>query len=307
MKSSKKIKFIGLAFFLCVAQTGLAEQITIVEKIDNGLFSPQNPPSVRYQDSDISILPIYSDKQIYLEIVKKGFAAISVALPPELAQLTEVRPAYANRIVAIGLANSTVSVITVIDKREGVVIDSFWGYKPVISPDGRWIAFQEFFPAHFSDVIESSFRIYDISIGAKENRHGKHLISEKQFVGTVVYPLSSTAAEMKSGNSNRSIDHVLHSTFHWWPNSKQYTFAINEGKALNLLVVKLQVHGEGWDTFLYNLNSDGAACENTCELSRIKSLVLENDNIDLVVFPGNLGAKDLRLKLSTGQFKQINR
>jgi hypothetical protein len=162
--------------------------------------------------------------------------------------------------------------------------------------------------AHFSEVIETDFRVYDASLGAQGNRPGQTDISgETRLVGTVVYPLPSSAQKAGSIASNTSIGLWLAGTFFWWPQSNQYIFQIDKGKALNLVLVKLKKNGRGWEVFLYDLNKDGLVCETTCEASRVTSLALVgNDAVDVRVFPGQLGAKDLSFRIPLDRFKQIN-
>jgi len=307
MKICRVITFMVVALFLYASQAGASDQNIIQEKVGNGSFNPKNPPPVSYRDSDLEVLPAYNGNQISLQIESRTSPAVLVALPGEMAQLSEVRPVYGNRIVAIGLANSAISVVTIIDRKKGEVIDTFWCYKPSISPDGRWIAFQEFFPAHFTEIVETKFRVYAISLGAKGNRPGITDISnETQLVGTVVYPLPSLGQE--ADTSDTSIDHVVGGTFFWWPQSEQFIFQIDEGKSLNLVLVKLRKNGKEWDTLLYDLNKDGSVCETTCELSRVTSFALsENAAVDVKVSPGQLGAKDLNFSIALDEFKRINR
>lgn len=289
---------IALAFLLCVSIVLAGEQGIIQEKADDKSFAPTNPPPVSYRDRDFSLLPQYAGEQIFLQIVGQTSAPILVELPHIMAQLSEVRPVYGGRIAVTGLGNSAVSVVAIIDQKKGTVIDTFWCYKPAISPDGRWIVFQKFFPPHFAEIIDTDFRVYDVSLDARGNRYGMEHMSEIE-VGTVVYPLSAP----ETGDF-KSIDYVMAYNFVWWPQSNQYIFA-DEGKIFNLVLVKLRKNGKGWDTFIYDLNKDGAICEIECELSRVTSFTLGKDAVDVKVFPGQLGAKDLIFRITLDRFKQV--
>lgn len=300
MKMPQLIAIMGLLLFLCVSRSMAGEQAVIQEKSDNSYFTPANPPPVSYQDNRLSISPIYNGEEISLRIAGRSSTPLLVTLPHLIAQLSEVRPVYRNRIAVTGLADSAVSVVAIIDQKKGNVIDTFWCYKPAISPDGRWIAFQKFFPPHFAEVIDTDFRVYDLSLDAKGNRHGTDHMSEIE-VGTVVYPFSAP----ETGDS-KSIDYIIAYKFVWWQQSDQYIFA-DEGKVFDLVLVKLRKIGKGWDTFIYDLNKDGAVCEIECETSRVTSFTPWNDVVEVKVFPSELGAKDLSFQVHLDQFKQISK
>lgn len=295
-------KMVACLFFtvlLCpvyVSQSQSSDEIVIQEKVALGSFTPNNPPMVGYQDNNLKLSTIYTENQILLQIESPISAPLLVTLPDEMAQVTNLKPIYGDQIAAMGLVNSTVSEIAIINWKKRKIVDTFYGYKPTISPDGRWIAFQEFFPPHFNDDIHSSYRVYDTSLDAKGNRHGLPDISNAQLVGIIVYPLQA----------NVQIDHVMAGNFFWGTQSNQFIFVTDEGKAVHLVLAKVKEDGKAWETLLYDLNHDGSACSTTCNLAKVTSLTMENGVVAVQVFPGESGTKGLKYNVPIDLFKPIN-
>lgn len=314
MNIYKIFSLFGFIFLCLIAQADPNDQIVIQEKIGRGSFTPEIPSSVNYQDSNLILEPIYTTDQISVLIKDrestsqlKRLPDHQVTLPDEMAQLNEVRPIYGNKIVAIGLANSTVSVITIIDRKTGVIIDTFYGYRPTISPNGHWIAFQEFFPPHSDEDIKSCYRVYDVSRNASRNRHGQADVSDTQWVGTSVYPSRPRSQQVECGATSKDREFMMSSyTFLWGERSDQFIFAVSEGIALNLVLVKLTESSKQWQTFIYDVNKDKNICSATsCDLARVTFLGLGEDAVMMQVFPGELGEKPLNLSIPIDEFVLI--
>jgi len=96
------------------------------------------------------------------------------------------------------------------------------------------------------------------------------------------------------------------STFVWGEHSDQFIFAVTEGKALNLVLVKLTEDSKQWQTFIYDLNKDKNVCSaETCDLARVTSFELAGAAVIAQVFPGKLGEKPLNLSIPIDEFALI--
>lgn len=314
MNIYKIFSLFGFIFLYFIAQANANDQIVIQEKIGRGSFTPEIPPFVNYQDNELILEPIYTTDQITVLIKDrestsqiKQLPDRQVKLPDEMAQLSEIRPIYGNKVVAIGLANSAVSVIAIIDRKTGVIIDTFYGYKPTISPNGYWIAFQEFFPSHSEEDIRSCYRIYDVSHNASRNRHAQADVSDPQWVGFSIYPLRTRSQQIECGATNKDGEFLMASdTFVWGEKSDQFIFSTSNGNALNLVLVKLSGRSKQWQTFIYDLNKDKHTCLATsCDSAKVTSLELEEDIAIMQVFSGTLGEKPSNLSIPIKNFIPI--
>jgi hypothetical protein len=293
--------------FLCVVAIQLEanDQIVFQEKVGTGLFTPETPPIVSYRDSNLILEPVYNANHISVLIKNlqdtkrtKKISEYQVSLPDTMEQLNELKPVYGNKVVAIGLANSTVPVISIIDRNNGLVIDTFYGYKPTISPNGRLIAFQEFFPPHGDENIKSCYRVYDVSHSAAQNRNSQTDVYDPQLVGTSVYPLIIRNQQIECGIASENGEFMMASnTFIWSDESDQFLFAVNEVSTLNIVLVKLNKNNKKWQTFTYNLNKDKNICSATCESPRVTSLELKDRAIIAQVFNGQLGEKPITFSI----------
>lgn len=311
-----KVKILGIlgVIFICSSTQAdnLNNQGVIQEKVGSGSFVPQDQSPVSYQDSNLAIRSIHPiGHEISIQIQElasqsKGLLSYQVTLPDQVAQLNEVRPIYGDKIVSIGLVNSAVSMVNIIDRNTETIVDSFYAYKPAVSPNGRWIAFQEFFPPHGDENIRSCYRVYDSSLNAIQNRQNLVGVSDLQVVGFSIYPVRPRSQEVECGATIKDGEFMMSTdTFFWGEQSDQFFFAISEKDALNLVLVKLDKNPK-WKTFIYNLNKDKNFCASTdCSTAKVTSLKLKNNVVDTQVFPGDLGKESSSISVPTDEFSLL--
>ena len=292
--------------FTSLAEADNATTIIVQEKVANGIFTPNAPPDVSYQDEKIKLISTYNvDGSITINaedlVLRKKF---NVRLPDELAQLNELRPIGDEKIVAVGLLNSVVSIITIIDHKTRMIVDKFYGYSPEISPDGHWIAFQEFFPPHGYNDISSCYRVYNSSATAIENRVGHNDIFDPQVVGTSIYPVRFNSQLAECGVTNDEGEFIrISDSFTWGRSSDYFLFAVGEANMLNIILVKLDRKNNNWETFVYDLNKDKNICsQSECNLARVKSLNLKNGLVKFKILPTNKGEKPIDMLISIDKF-----
>jgi len=113
----------------------------------------------------------------------------TVTLPVEFNQFTSARLYRPDRLVISGMVNGDVWEVVIVDPEKGSVVDHFVCYSPAISPDGRYVAFVKFFPAHGVDSVEDHEMLYDVALSPEQNRPPRiahHLYL--YLAGKVVFP-----------------------------------------------------------------------------------------------------------------------
>src|SRR5262249_43087598 len=129
-------------------------------------------PAVQVQHSGLAVTVVGKPGALALKLVGTGTAAPerSVPLPETVAQGSSLSWYGDDRLAVLGMANSSISAVVVVDGRQAKLADYFLGIAPVVSPDGRYIAFVKFYPSHGIEGIEDRVRLYDLAQSALRNR-----------------------------------------------------------------------------------------------------------------------------------------
>lgn len=152
---------------------------------------------------------------------------------------------HGNRLVVQSWTHPSLSAqIDIFDIQTGERVDSFWGWSPSASPDGRHIAFVKFYPVHFVSGTESQYRIYDVEGSPEQNRPS---YSKRQTrspgdsesvsrVGVAMFPLSAEEIDRPNVEIPAKQAHHMRSEFAW-SNRGEVAFIDSIGGKNQLIVV----------------------------------------------------------------------
>jgi hypothetical protein len=126
------------------------------------------------------------------------------------------------------------------DRKDGAILDGFWGYSPSLSPDGRWLMMRRMHAVQAGGATDD-YLLYDADASASKNRSPVISRDDPKTAGVLVYPV---LREEESRDNANLPDKELHSFrsdgFYWTPDSKSVAFGdFYEGK-LNLILVKVE-------------------------------------------------------------------
>ncbi|MGC2108551.1 MAG: hypothetical protein WA655_03480 [Candidatus Korobacteraceae bacterium] len=197
--------------------------------------APPKLPS--YRDDEITVESRKDDNSIVLSITSDHGQKKDVPLPAGIIQIQEIRR-YADRLIVVGDIAAAASQVVIINVNNSTVADSFLDFYPVISPDGRFIAFVKWFLPHFNTgpgVPEDHEMLYDMTKSALGNRPAGVAPDDDINVGFNVYP----------GNGNKDGDnyvperlaHTLRGGTFWSPNSTKLVFPDEAQSSLKLVLV----------------------------------------------------------------------
>jgi hypothetical protein len=158
-------------------QSSAAQDVTINFKGLNATFKSSSPMTV---------------------VLETGGTQKSITLPAEFAQLTSARVYRPNRLVITGMVNGDAWETVIVDPEKGSIVDHFLCYDPAISPDGRYVVFIKFYPAHGVDSVEDHYMLYDVQLSPEQNRPTDG-VRHPSLVGKVMFP---------AGMANRLNDNV---------------------------------------------------------------------------------------------------
>jgi hypothetical protein len=161
-------------------------------------------------------------------------------LENETAQVDEIHLSKHGKLAIFGRVLANTSMVTIVDTRTWRPIDSFFCFRPAISPDKRFLVFEKVYPAHFQANISSLYLIYDIKATPEANRNQGILVENRTDVGRPIFPPG--AQNMPGDNLNVPLEkqHMMASNqFYWTKNGSGVLFADTAGNENALISVDL--------------------------------------------------------------------
>jgi hypothetical protein len=175
-------------------------------------------------------------------------------------EIQQVCPLPGNRLLVFGPTDDrSVYAIELIDAATGKELDSLWGRSPAMSPDRRWLAFREFYPAQ-SDIDQSeSYWLYDLTKDRTGNKIPGTFYGDTGLVGYAIYPIRR---EIPPGSrtppSPEAVQTFTGGAFHWAPDSTSLMFTDSTEKGA--AVVLARIGPTGVTTYAYRPGS--SACSS---------------------------------------------
>ena len=200
-------------------------------------FQPESARDVTLQFSGLAATFKASSPMVL--VAESAGVRRNIPLTAEFAQLTSARLFKSDRLMITGMVNGDVSEVIVVDPEKAEVIDHFLCYSPAISPNGRYIAFVKFYPAHGVESVEDHYAIYDAQLNPSQNRPAAYP-HHPGVVSKVVFP---------NGIQNKPSDNVdldglpphrmISDGFFWNERSTIVTFADEFREEFSVVVVTL--------------------------------------------------------------------
>jgi hypothetical protein len=225
--------------------------ITIVCSVREGGASPQAPgvlfdplhqrPLV-YIDKAVAVKLRVAGERLSVDVESPtGTVPKHVALPADMAQANEIRLVQPKKLVVVGMFSGDVWEIAILDLDRWAVSDKFLCYEPKISPNGEYISFVKFFPAHAAEGAEDHYMIYNLMKDAPHNRPLETAPDDWQTVGETVYPVGIGNHDFDNVRRTESLIHVLSSDgFFWNAQSDQLVFADAYQGRISIISVEIR-------------------------------------------------------------------
>ena len=199
------------------------------------------PKLLSYRDDEITVESRKdNDKDLIVLSITSNHGQKDVPLPSDIFQVGKIRR-YADRLIVVGDIAAAASRVVTINVNNSTVDDSFEAFYPVISPDGRFIAFVKWYLPHFNPgpgVPEDHLMLYDMTKNALVNRPAGVALDDDTNVGLNVYPGNGN----KDGDNYHIPEPLAHTfpggTF-WSADSTKLVFADQAHSSLKLVLVKV--------------------------------------------------------------------
>lgn len=300
----KKRVWAVFAILILSIYTGVDAQDHRVE-IENiaGIFRPAAPPIVQWSGHGViaTSIQLLDGPGV---LIKTGVALRNINLADiDIAQITEIQGVSDERLIVTGLANSAVSIVALIDIASGVIADSFIAYRPQISPTGKYIVFDRFYPPHGPEENDDCAALYDTSATPEENRPLAASIPQFRFnpkinVGKTLFPSDPC------GEPTTAASHVMASdSFIWSEDGESVFFADAYDGALNL--VEIQFSSAGHSRKVINLNFVFDNVKNPSDITRVAITSIEGGNVSGVISETEPGFAPRQFTVGLNSFVQL--
>ena len=243
---------------------GLSAQITQNHpELCGGMSIPQLPPGLDIQ-TDIS------SGESTLTI--QGTPG-KLVIPNPIVEVQEVCSLPRNRAMIFGILSPAVYGIAIIDVSKLTLIDYFWGFDPLLSPDQHWLIMRKFHPPNIETPFTEEYLLYDIDNDARHNRAAGITLSDLTSVGRTVYPLGlpDRISEKIAVTQDQAHD-FRSAAFVWSTDSHAVAFADSVQNSLSIVLVTIG-QDRGIATFLHPV-TEGPTCSSPAEraisISRLK-------------------------------------
>lgn len=220
----------------------VANGVQQMPQVPGLLFDPLHQKPLSYSDDTMTIKLAVKGEQLSLAIQRRAAAtATQVALPGDMAQANEIRRVQPDKAVVVGMLNGDLWEVAVIDLDTPSISDRFLCYEPAISPDGHYVSFIKFFPAHAAEGAEDHYMLYDLWKGSARNRPPSNSPDDWQTVGATVYPVGIGNRDFDNLHRHESAVHMLSSDgFFWNASSNKVLFADSYQGQVSLILVYVE-------------------------------------------------------------------
>lgn len=201
---SPNVSPIFLLLCACVSRLTLGTNAHASQRSDQqvgvsagtGNFNPQIPQKISVAAKGVSV--VIESGRPFVVRVERNDKKLAINLPDEIAQVSTARLFGTSLLVVSSMISGNASEVAVVDLEHLIIKDTFLCYAPVVAPNGRYIVFIKFFPAHGISSAENHYMLYDVTLSPAANRPQDQK-PHPALVGRVLYP---------QGMQNRVADNI---------------------------------------------------------------------------------------------------
>lgn len=294
-----------------------------VSKVVNTGYFPSRQPKIYWHDQnwniDLVIPSKGSENDAYsLRISSSSGTETIVELPEIYGQIDTIYRTPGDKVILNGECGGTCTGFLIVDLKQPKVIDDIGAEDVTISPDGRFILYDNAYPAHGGDH-ENRYHLYDTTKTARENVCGymdndpRHERLDEDMRGFEVYPQRPGQTLCSAPDED---DDNMATNFLWSEDSSKIVFADVKNGVMSMVLVTMPVGKSDLPkTSLYALTgaedvcagATDAAGEKSCDYHVIKSLDWDGDTVK-AVFHHQLGVTlDLERAIPVSKFVPIGK
>jgi hypothetical protein len=266
-------------------------------------FYPSLQPEVYWHDADwnIDLLPFSPSDHTYSLSISYKSEKTQIVRLDNYAQIDSISRAPNDKAIIVGDYNGMTQMFSVVDLKLGKEIDGGFIYDPSISPDRRFILYENWYPPHSDGFNEKSFTVYDTMKTHEENTCGywdntpRHIGRSDE--GVQVYPLLAVCTDGEDENdNNKSV-----SGFIWSADSRKVVFADVRDGYISLILVTMPIGiTDRPQTTIYRLVGAENVCTGAanCDYNNVRSITWDGQSVDAVLIQKNPGGAPIERDMS---------
>jgi hypothetical protein len=213
-----------------------------------------------------------------------------VTLPESFEQIESISASAGGKAIVVADLNGVSKAFAIIDLKLGKVIDEVGTFAPKVSPNSRFILYDNWFPPHAESGTNEFYHLYDVlkdpnqNVCAYADNDPKHEFLNDTMRGFQVYPQSAGQTSCIDGDDGS--DYNMGSHFTWSVDSSKIVFADVEGNSLSLILVTMPTSTTDLPrTSIYSLVGDEDVCSSgkPCSDLNVSSLAWNGDNVSAVL------------------------
>jgi len=239
LRGCDQIKWLLCAAFLVAfrmsAQTNVPQHVEV--PLTDDAFHPDDHRQIQMSFGSTQAT-FTGTSPVRLDVERNG-TRTSILLHRDIVQVNQARLYGPNQIVIAGMVDGDVSTVVIVDLSQKNIVDLFLCYSPAISPDGRFVAFVKFYPAHGISSAESHYMLYDLASSPAKNRPAGGKV-DPASVGRGIFPPGvGNAAGDNVDVGDRPTHNIASDTFFWNEQSTEVVFVDQLATQYSAVVVRV--------------------------------------------------------------------
>lgn len=252
------------SFTVAVPATAAIEKDEVSQVVG---FNPEAQKPLTYIDPNLKLTLQKKNETLSVIVEQEKLPITVIDLSEEVGQVDSIIRVANNKAIVLGMANSSIATVGLIDLNTRKLTDHFRAYVPSLSPNKRYIAFVRFYPTHSGYPVEDQYRIYNIERGPSENRSA--LSDTTDLVNDAGFHVFDQLNRSNYVSSESDAHQMASAGFFWSADSSKVSFADYYKRELRMVTVSLR-DVEPFQVKIMNLTEQ--LCDSGCEGVRLKSI-----------------------------------
>ncbi len=130
--------------------------------------------------------------------------------------------------------------IYIVDSTRASLLETIWGFSPVLSPDQKWLVYRKFHPERAELLMSEEYLLYDLTKSPAQNRQLGIQSDDYDSVGITVFPASPNNRIFENIGVSEEQVHTPVSNFYWASDSRAVFFGDGLQGKLSIIWVNLE-------------------------------------------------------------------
>ena len=160
--------------------------------------------------------------------IQNGDANTKIKLNGVVNAINEVCPLNDGRWVVFASSHpgepEGIAEIYIVDSSKASLLETIWGFAPVLSPDQKWLVYRKFHPERAELLMSEEYLLYDLTKSPAQNRQSGVPLDDGDSVGIALFPVSPNHRVVDNIGVSEDQVHTPVSSFYWASDSRAILF-----------------------------------------------------------------------------------